>query len=146
KPLDAVRCERSLLRLEVGQDVAKVFRVQRLADPEKSARGTWVALHLPDAREIGLAVQARHRPGHVDLAVSCAWRAGHGMVYPLRTHGDASSETRNRNPEGRAKSSSHGCHLTTASMASDTPSTGVSEQSCSVCEGRCNGRCERAAG
>src|SRR5687767_2248048 len=59
--LGTVWRERFLTRLEVGQDVAEVLRVERLADAEETARWTRVARHLPDAREIRLAIQSWRR-------------------------------------------------------------------------------------
>ena len=88
--------------------------------PKSPPGGTWVALHLPDAREIGLAVQARHRPGHVDLAVARARCSCHWMVHPLRAGRHTGHDARDRNPQDGAKSTSHGCHLTTASGVGHT--------------------------
>ena len=88
--------------------------------PKSPPARTWVALHLPDAREIGLAVQARHRPGHVDLAVACARCSCHWVVHPLRAGRHTGHDARDRNPQDGAKSTSHGCHLTTASGVGHT--------------------------
>src|SRR4029453_15011949 len=67
--LDAERCERPLFWFEVRQDVAEIPRVERLTQAEEPVRSAWVALHLPDAREIRFAVHLRNGPPHVDLAV-----------------------------------------------------------------------------
>ncbi len=85
--------KRLLAGLEIGEDVAKIFRIDGFAQAEQAAWRAGLALRLPDPGEVGLAVYAGNRPVIFTLPSGVRGAPGSGCSTTGLAHTSKSQQT-----------------------------------------------------